>query len=400
MKTKPVLFLFSLLINLSSCSAEQKDKKATPPPVVEAADLSEKIELRDFFPALRFSKALLMLPLPQTNNEFFIVEQSGLIKHVDTENSPLQATIFADLREFITSSRGELGLLGMALSPDYLDTGDFFVSYTKSNPIGLVIAKLKRSENNPLLADLNSRETILELNKDFANYTNHNGGMLSFGTDSLLYIGVGDGGGSGDRFGNAQNGSTLWGKLLRIDVLNTPPYQIPTDNPFVNDPNISDEIWALGLRNPWRFSFDTLTEKMFLADVGQNRSEEINIVEKAGNYGWNIFEANTEFRNPDQLAPSDFNFPVWSYPRSQGRSITGGFVYRGHDIPELSGHYVYGDYISGKIWALELSNTSEVIENHSLAQSRSISSFAQDNNGEIYVISYSQGKIFKIIPKL
>ena len=232
-------------------------------------------------------------------------------------------------------------------------------------------------------------------------YSNHNGGQIRFGPDRFLYIGLGDGGSRGDPSRNGQNLSTLLGSILRIDVstLNSDGrYSIPADNPFVNDPNARGEIWAYGLRNPWRFSFDIVTGHLWVGDVGQNAYEEIDLIRRGGNYGWNVMEGLHCYARADGTCDqSDLVVPVAEYGRGDGCSVTGGYVYRGSRLPQLSGAYVYGDFCSGKIWALR-HDGSQVTEAMQIADtSLRISAFAQAPSGEIFILSFDE-KIYHFIP--
>jgi hypothetical protein len=245
-------------------------------------------------------------------------------------------------------------------------------------------------------ADRNSELVLLEVAQPFSN---HKGGQLAFGADGYLYIGLGDGGSGGDPFGNAQNRSSLLGKILRIDV-NSPSagrnYGVPVDNPFAgNSLGYREEIYAYGLRNPWRFSFDPPTGKLWVADVGQNQREEIDLVEKGKNYGWNIMEASLCYSPSTGCDQTGLELPVWEYGRDEGSSVIGGFVYRGLTVTGLYGAYVYGDYGSGKIWALRYDGTSAPVNTLIAATSLSITSFGVDENNKLYFAAFD-GKIHKL----
>ncbi len=231
--------------------------------------------------------------------------------------------------------------------------------------------------------------------------SNHNGGHLAFGPDGFLYVGLGDGGAAGDRFGNGQNGATLLGAMLRLDVNTASPYAIPLDNPFVDDPTVRDEIWAIGLRNPWRYSFDRLTGDLYIGDVGQNKYEEVNLQPAASsggkNHGWPIMEGSHCY--PDDAGQCDqagLSQPVLEYDHSQGCSITGGYVYRGQAYPVLHGVYLFGDYCSGRVWGLarDIDGGWEVVE--FLQQNLRISSFGEDESGELYLMAMDQGVLYRL----
>jgi len=330
------------------------------------------------------------------DGRLFVVEQEGIIKVVSADG--MNARVFLDLRDRVTAG-GELGLLGLAFDPAYASNGQFFVDYTAKDPLRTLVVRYRRDASNPDAADPRSGQTILVVPQPFEN---HNGGQIVFGPDGMLYIALGDGGAAGDPFGNGQNRAALLGKLLRIDVRTrtaTTFYGIPPDNPFAgNAQGWREEIYAFGLRNPWRFSFDRPTGRLWAGDVGQDRIEEIDLVVKGGNYGWNIMEGPLCYSPSSGCDTAGLIAPVFSYDRSAGRSITGGFVYRGPTLATLSGKYVYGDYVSGRIWALE-SNGSGNVRNTLIAESGfHISTFGVDRVGEIYVCDYDGGKIFRLTP--
>ncbi len=255
---------------------------------------------------------------------------------------------------------------------------------------------------DPDSADVNSERSLLELRQP---YSNHNGGQVSFGPDGYLYIGLGDGGSGGDPDGNGQNPKTLLGSILRIDVDTTSVnfnYGIPSDNPFAgNKEGLREEIWAFGLRNPWRFSFDYTTGLLYAADVGQNKYEEVDVIIKGGNYGWNIMEGFHCFSPSSGCDTTGLIMPILEYDHNEGYSITGGYVYRGSTtaLANLKGAYIYGDYVTKKIWALRYDG-NQVLESALLTTCFStISSFGEDEEKELYVLGYNDGKIYKIIPK-
>ena len=288
------------------------------------------------------------------------------------------------------SDRGwEEGLLGLALSPH--NERRLFVHYSAANPRRSVVSRFSFSSS----ADPDSELVILEVEQP---YPNHNGGQLAFGPDGYLYIGLGDGGSGGDPQRNGQDTSTLLGTILRIDVSDATaeqPYAIPPDNPFA-DGGGRPEIWAYGLRNPWRFSFDRETGDLWAGDVGQNRWEEIDVIQRGGNYGWNAMEGNHCFRPPDNCRQEGMIPPVWEYPlEDDACSVIGGYVYRGAAIPWLTGVYVYGDFCTGQVFGLRY-NDGAVAEHKLLADAGlRIASFGQDNDGELYLLSQGEG-IFRL----
>jgi glucose/arabinose dehydrogenase len=291
---------------------------------------------------------------------------------------------------------GEQGLLGLAFHPNYAENGYFYVDYVADNPRRTVIARFQVMANNSDEADANSAFVVLTVSQPFAN---HKGGQLAFGKDGYLYIGLGDGGSGGDPLGNAQNRSSLLGKILRIDV-NSPSagrnYGIPSDNPFTNNSlGYKEEIYAYGLRNPWRFSFDPATGKLWAGDVGQDRLEEIDIIENGRNYGWNIMEGTSCYNPASACNETALELPVWNYTHDMGESIIGGYVYHGSLLPELSNSYIYGDYVSGRIWALQYNGSSTTNNSLLVSSNLAISSFGLDDLNELYICAFD-GKIYRL----
>lgn len=333
-----------------------------------------------------FSKPLFLTTSPDHTDRLFVVEQDGRI--VILTGGQRIPSPFLDIAAKL-STGGERGLLGLAFHPHYSSNGRFFVNYTRVQDGATVIAEYHVS-SNPDKAD--SHETIRLVIPQ--PYRNHNGGMLAFGHDAFLYIGMGDGGSGGDPENRAQNPEELLGKFLRIDVDGPPPYRIPPDNPFIGQQG-KPEIFALGLRNPWRFSFDRNTGELWAGDVGQHSWEEINVIEKGKNYGWRLLEGTHCF-NPAtgcRLVPNLAD-PLTEYSHEHGRcSVTGGYVYRGTRILALQGTYLFGDYCSGEIWGYRNRQKSLLFDSD-----LKISSFGEDREGELYVIGH-QGVIKKIVPK-
>jgi glucose/arabinose dehydrogenase len=322
----------------------------------------------------------------------FILEQTGKVRII--QGGALLSSPFLDITNLLESG-GEKGLLGLAFHPLYAQNGRFFVNYTRrvSGQLQTVIAEYHVSANDPNKADPTGTITLV-VDQPFDN---HNGGQLAFGSDTYLYIALGDGGSGGDPFGNGQNLATLLGKLLRIDIDSGTPYVIPPDNPFVNDPPALGEIWAYGLRNPWRFSFDRLTHRLFAGDVGQDNYEEVDIINKGGNYGWNITEGRHCYPPPTQNCDkTGLTPPIAEYSHSEGEAIIGGYVYRGTAIPALRGIYVFGDYISGKIWGLRMVSPGTWRRVLLLSSGKFISGFGQDPAGELYLLDYNNGIVYSI----
>ena len=307
------------------------------------------------------------------------------------------AKTFLDIRERVNDSGNEEGLLGLAFDPEYGSNGHFYVYYSAASPRRSVVSRFTRSSEDPDRADPSSEFRFMEVGQP---YSNHNGGHVLFGPDGFFYIGLGDGGAGGDPRGNAQDPSTLLGSILRIDVSaldSSGGYTIPADNPFAGQSGgARQEVWAYGLRNPWRFNFDRETGVLWAADVGQQRSEEIDIIERGHNYGWNIMEGFECYR----AASCDANGltrPLAVYGRDSGCSVTGGYVYRGARLPALRGAYIYGDFCSGKIWGLR-HHGSGVVERALIAETGlRIPAFGEGPAGELYILSF-EGKVWWLRP--
>jgi glucose/arabinose dehydrogenase len=334
------------------------------------------------------------------DDRLFIVEQDGAIKIIDADHQVL-STPFLDIDPIVGSGGNEQGLLGLAFHPDYSENGYFYVSYNKTNGDSRV-SRFSVSDSDPNVADPDSEVMLLEIDQP---YSNHNGGGVKFGPDGYLYLGFGDGGSGGDPQGNGQNRLTFLGKMLRIDVDNGDPYSVPDTNPFAFDDFTLDEIWAIGVRNPWRFSFDRLTGDLWIADVGQNAWEEIDFQPSTStggeNYGWRCFEGFATYDNDPNECPdeSQLTAPIHVYSNnfSTGCSVTGGFVYRGEAFPQLYGHYLYTDFCSGRIWSITKDDAG-AWENVELLNSTNneYSSFGEDLAGELYLAGRSTGKIYQI----
>lgn len=327
------------------------------------------------------------------SRRLFITEQKGRILLVK-DGTRLSET-FLDIRERVGCC-GERGLLSIAFPPGYPAKRYFYVNYT--DRAGDTVVSRFRTSKDPDRADPASEELVLAVKQPFAN---HNGGQLAFGPDGYLYIGMGDGGAANDPFGNGQKMSTLLGKLLRIDVESgVRPYAVPPSNPFIGKQGVSPEIWAFGLRNPWRFSFDRGTGDLYIADVGQNKYEEVNVQpakSKGGeNYGWNIMEGLHCFTRKG-CDTTGLVLPAAEYGHDRGCSVTGGMVYRGRAVPALEGIYLYGDYCSGRIWGMRKSGGQWVVS-ELLRTKLSLSTFGEDEAGELYAADHDGGGIYRIQP--
>jgi glucose/arabinose dehydrogenase len=362
-----------------------------------------QFQVESAFPSLTFIRPVDLQHANDQSNRLFVVEQSGIIKVFQNDPQVSSAGEFLNITGRVNDSGNEEGLLGLAFHPDFQTNGYFYVNYTTNQPDRTVISRFSVSATNPNLADPNTELIILEFSQP---HSNHNGGQIAFGpSDGYIYIATGDGGSFGDPDCNAQDRATLLGAILRIDVDTTAgnlEYGIPPDNPFSNNTNgYREEIFAYGLRNPWRFSFDPPSGQLWTADVGQNTWEEINLVVNGGNYGWSIFEGNHCYNSPWPCNPpcdsTGLIMPVWEYSHSLGQSITGGYVYRGTSVPELSGKYIYADYVSGRIWALEYDSTGIVQNSLLIDTNLLISSFGTDEARELYICAFD-GKIYRFQP--
>ncbi|MBO9612386.1 MAG: PQQ-dependent sugar dehydrogenase [Dyadobacter sp.] len=370
--------------------------KSDDPETPHDPELPENtIDSKDAFPALIFSQPVDLLQAPGDSSRFYVVEQGGVVKVFSNVENVSSSSTFLDIKSKVRSG-GERGLLGLAFHPDFKTNGYFFVNYTSGTPLKTVIARYKATSTTQ--ADPASEAVLFTFDQPFDN---HNGGSLQFGKDGYLYMATGDGGSGGDPRNNAQNLKSHLGKILRVDVNGTAKgnYSIPADNPFLAGTTGNlPEIYAYGLRNPWRISFDSGTGKLFAGDVGQNEREEIDIITKGGNYGWRIKEGIDCYNPSSNCNAQGLIDPVHDYSQKDGdRSITGGYVYRGTAIPSLTGKYIYGDYISGRIWALELDGDARKSNTLIMEGKGNISSFGQDIKGEVYYLNYGEGKVMKVV---
>jgi glucose/arabinose dehydrogenase len=331
------------------------------------------------------------------SGRLFVVERSGLIRILD--GGTVLAEPFLDARPLVTTAGGEQGLLGLAFHPEYVSNGLLYVDYTRIEDGATVVARYVVSDTNSNAVAPASATTILTVAQPYAN---HNGGQLAFGPDSYLYVGLGDGGSAGDPDENAQDVTTLLGSILRIDVDRGMPYRIPADNPFAGTAG-RGEIWDYGLRNPWRFSFDRLTGDLYIGDVGQGAWEEIDY-HAAGapgglNFGWDCREGTHDYEFTAECSTADLVDPIAEYSHTEGRSVTGGFVYRGAAYPSLQGRYFFADFIEGKLWSMGKTGTNPdtwSAPNLELDTSLRISSFGEDEDGELYIVDYSGGTVRRV----
>ena len=328
------------------------------------------------------------------SGRLFVVEQGGRI--LAWQHGRLQ--MFLNMRDLVDSG-GEKGLLGLAFDPHFKDNGRFYVNYTSGGmflSLETVIAEFRAVGKSLMVVDENSEKLIMRIPQPF---TNHNGGQLAFGPDGMLYIGLGDGGLAYDPLGSGQDLSSLLGKILRIDVHPAQygqAYAIPPDNPFVGKAGARGEIWAYGFRNPWRFSFDAASGRLYAGDVGEQTREEIDLVRRGGNYGWSIMEGDICTPGIKHCDPEKYLAPILAYGRSEGQSVIGGYVYRGKAVPALAGHYIFGDYGSGRIWAVRLAPDGSAVARTLLFDTHMhISSFGVDDEQELYVVDCA-GTVYRL----
>ena len=350
------------------------------------------------FASIPFEQPLFITYAPGYSNQIFVVEKTGRIKKLDLSGGFPVASVYLDLSGKITTS-GEQGLLGLAFPPDFKNRKRLFVYYSTSSPARSVIASYEISDDSGRAVP-NSEQSILEWNQP---YSNHNGGMIAFGPDGYLYIGSGDGGSGGDPHKNGQNRSTLLGKILRLDVNGKKSYVIPEGNPFrESGPAIRKEIYALGLRNPWRFSFDRKTGYLWVGDVGQNKIEEIDMVVSGGNYGWRYREGSALFKPEPMMGNVELVDPVYEYKRDMGASVTGGIVYRGNEVSGAFGRYFFADYVKGAIYSFPVDGISPGEKFKGVVETvNSIPapvSFGEDEYHELYLVSI-YGYIYKLFGK-
>jgi glucose/arabinose dehydrogenase len=360
-----------------------------------------KVSFQEFVSGL--SNPVFITNAADSSGRIFVVERGGRIRII--KNGMLIATPFLDIQSIVKSTSSEQGLLGLAFHPSYESNGKFYVLYTAprtgdSNGSVLTLRQYSVSVGDPDVANTNSGINILTI--DHPMQTNHNGGTIAFGNDGYLYWSTGDGGGGGDPSNNAQNLTSLLGKILRLDVDSGSPYAVPATNPFYSSANINTKlIWAYGLRNPWRMSFDRVMHDLYIGDVGQSNHEEINFqsANSTGgeNYGWRIMEGSYCYNPSSGCDQTGKILPVAEYNHSLGCSVTGGNVYRGSDFPSLVGHYIYGDFCTGRVFSIYNNLPMEWGSPVQLADTTySISTFGEDENGELYLADYGTGKIYKI----
>ena len=389
-----------LLCGASAIAANRAGSDAIASPHASRPATEAGITAPRAYPRLSFSLPVGLAQAPGNNRRWYVLEQAGVIRQFRNVADPAVSRVVLDITDRVECC-GEAGLLGFAFHPDFPDTPLAYVSYTRdgpnaSTPLVSYISEFASLDGGRTL-DPDSERPILTLDQP---YTNHNGGHIAFGPDGYLYIGFGDGGDGGDPQNHAQNVNDLLGSMLRIDIDVAPParYAIPPDNPFAGNAGCDGtsgcpELYAWGLRNPWRWSFDTATGTLWAGDVGQNQIEEIDVIESGGNYGWRCYEGDAPYNTQGCGPASSYDFPVASYDHGLGYSVTGGYVYHGNRVPWLRDAYVYGDYGSGRIWAINANLDPPVLL---LDSPHNISSFGQDQRGEIYLLDYGEGGIYRI----
>ena len=394
-----------LIISSAACASDPPAAPSNPSPAQEGGGLSPTplalatlpdVQTERVFPTVSFDRMVYMTHPKGVTDRLYLVLQPGRIVAFDNTADPPPPDTFLDIRDRVSDRGNEEGLLGLAFDPKYEENGYFYVYYSAASPRRSVVARYRASSDGKPV-DPSTERIVMEIGQPFSN---HNGGHVAFGPDGYLYIAVGDGGSGGDPNGHGQNLGTLLGSILRIDVRTldgTGDYAVPDDNPFVGERGARPEIWAYGLRNPWRFSFDRESGELWAGDVGQNEFEEIDLVVRGGNYGWNVMEASSCFQT-DSCAREDFIGPIAEYGRDGGCSVTGGYVYRGERLPSLIGAYLYGDFCSGRIWALRAED-GQSTETRQIANTNlQISSFAEGPDGEVYILSFT-GDIVRLVLK-
>ncbi len=380
--------------------------------IAGAASVSaQQAKLVNAFPALRFERPLELAAIPDGTGRLVIVEQAGRVLIIPNDRKAMRndIKIALDLTGKNVSRKGnEEGMLGLAFHPDFANNRQVIIHYSASNPQRGVVSRFTFNDDVTRI-DPASERIILEIPQPWGN---HNGGCIAFGPDGLLYLGLGDGGSANDPNNNGQNLGTWLGSILRLDLDGKPgnergehgDYWIPADNPFLNHENARPEIFAYGLRNPWRFSFDHDTGQLWCGDVGQEKYEEITLIQPGGNHGWRIREGFKPFdpkQQPDP--PAELIDPVVAHDHRQARSITGGRVYHGNALPKFDGAYIYADYLTGRVWALWYDG--DVQKHRVISKCKRPTSFGTDADGELYICDFVDpyagrvGIILKLVPR-
>lgn len=397
----PVLAASFATFSLSACGGGGSSSVAPPDPDPPPPGDPPVISVQQVFTSLSFNQPLAMLQAPGDDSQWFVVERPGRIATFPNAADPAAGDVetFADLTATVNANPGEGGLLGMAFHPEFSTNGQVFLSYTRGNLESVVSRFVVDGSTGRL--DTGSGDEILVVPQP---NTNHNGGNIVFGPDGFLYVGFGDGGGSGDPGENGQDTTNVLGTIVRIDVDGAAPYAIPPDNPFAGNSECMNgsgtmdcpEIFAHGFRNPWRFSFDRDTGELWAGDVGQAAWEEIDRVEISMNYGWDEREGAHCFEPPSGCDTNNVD-PITEYDHGLGSSVTGGYVYRGDDFPDLQGFYLFGDFGSGRVWSVPFDSPIGTQPDLLVDTALGISSFAESNDGELFVLDFGGGTIHRVI---
>ncbi|MEO8538931.1 MAG: PQQ-dependent sugar dehydrogenase [bacterium] len=380
-----------------ACDSGNYIPPPTKTPVPTATPASAEGSFATARVATGLTRPTLVTNAADNSNRLFVLEKPGQIRVI--KSGLLLAQPLLDISALVGSTGNEQGLLGLAFHPDFEKNGRFFVAYTAKNADN-TIAEYHVTDPSSDVADANSGKVLFGVPDQ---YPNHNGGMLAFGPDGYLYISMGDGGSSGDPNGNAQNLNSLLGKLLRIDVNGASPYAIPPSNPFVARADAKKEIWAYGLRNPWRFTFDRSTNDLWIGDVGQDKYEEVDF-QLAGssggeNYGWKTMEGTHCYQPQDGCSQSNLVLPIFDYDHDEGCSVTGGYVYRGKAVAPLVGRYLFTDYCSGKLWASTATGDGKFSTATIGKLPQGVTAFGEDESGELYFVVDSEGAVYKFAKK-
>lgn len=375
------------------------------PTLLGAETVFPTVQMKLAYPELILHRPLFLCEAPDGSKRIFVVEQGGKILVLPQERTGKETKVFLDISDRKPHVANEEGLLGLAFHPQLKSNGKFFIHYSQQNPRRNVLSEIQVAKDNPDRADPATERILTEIPQPYAN---HNGGAILFGPDGFLYVSLGDGGSANDPLNSGQNLFSLLGKILRIDVNSRTgnlPYGIPADNPFAGKDGARHEVWAYGLRNIWRMSFDRQTGELWGGDVGQNKWEEVDVIVKGGNYGWRIREGLHAFETNPPPAEVKWIDPVFEYGRTNGNSITGGYVYRGQKNPGLRGLYLCADFTTGTIFALryEAGKVTQggvlFTQSKGLIPLRNISSFGEDAGGELYILTYEgivNGRIYEL----
>lgn len=402
--SQTILHLCMVTLTLQACgggAATEANPQPLPspdPPPQPPTVTSVAIER--VFAQISFSSPVAMMQAPGDDTRWYVVEQSGVVRVFNNNVNVASSSIYLDINARVDSTANEAGLLGMAFHPDFQNNGQMFLSYTRGGPLTSVVSRFTVDLNTGL-PDPGSEFVVLTVPQPFGN---HNGGNIAFAPDGYLYMGFGDGGSGGDPEENGQDTRNILGAIVRVDVDGVAPYAVPDDNPFAGNTDCMagfgtmdcPEIYAWGLRNPWRFSFDLQNGDLWVGDVGQGSWEEVDRIELGLNYGWDEREGAHCFEPANGCSLNNVD-PITEYDHSVGQSITGGYVYRGTQNPSLQGTYVFGDFVSGRIWGIPADSQQGVAPAELLDTSLGIASFAQSPDGEIYVIDYGTGEIHQIV---